>query len=435
MHSKTYSVLHIASILFFSQYLHGQSMLWRISGNVLTEPSYLYGTIHIKDKRVFILSDSVYNAQATCKKTVLELDLNAETQFELSRLMRLRNGKSLKDFYSKDQLEQIDEVLNSKAGMSVDMFMKLHPVALLTVMADSYFPTDMPYSLDEFFHKEAVRLGKDVVGLETIEEQYSAIQSISPSDIFTYLTDTTTNEQIAEPMISAYLQADFTALRDLMVQDSLMLTYSEELLIKRNTIMADRIDSLVQESTCFIGIGAGHLKAENGVVDLLIDKGYSVDPVFSSFAQKPVIDSTIEWTYINNELYKCLFPKAYNEMSMAGLMPEAQNQANALIASITSSNTELFLLDLSANADGISEDQIYATIDETASAFKGTIIERITIEEEKFTAVNAVVMLGKEGELRQRHIFWDNKYVLLQSISTGLDSTLTETYFNSFEIK
>lgn len=435
MHSKTFSVFHIASILFFSQCLHGQSMLWRISGNTLTKPSYLYGTIHIKDKRVFILSDSVYTAQASCEKTVLELDLNPETQYELSRLMRLRNGKTLQDFYTQDELKHIDEILSDKAGLSIDMFMKLHPVALLTVMADSYFPTDMPYSLDEFFHKEAVRLGKKVVGLETIEEQYSAIQSIAPSDIFTYLTDTATNEQLAEPMISAYLQADFSALSQLMVQDSLMLAYSEALLIKRNTIMAKRIDSLLQESTCFIGIGAGHLKAENGVVDLLLEKGYAVEPVFSSFAKSPTTDSTIKWTSIENELYTCEFPEDHNEMSMAHMMPDAHSHTRALVASISSKNIELFLLDLSANEQAISEEQIYTTIEETASVFKGTITEKETVDHSRYKSIYATIALGKAGTIRQRHIFWDNNYVLLQSISIDKGNIATERFFNSFEIK
>ncbi|HET9744658.1 MAG TPA: hypothetical protein VFP97_03030 [Chitinophagaceae bacterium] len=32
------------------------TLLWRITGKELTRPSYLYGTIHLMDKKVFFLS-------------------------------------------------------------------------------------------------------------------------------------------------------------------------------------------------------------------------------------------------------------------------------------------------------------------------------------------------------------------------------------------
>src|SRR5881275_887726 len=36
------------------------SLLWEITGNGLTKPSYLFGTMHVSNKMVFHLSDSFY---------------------------------------------------------------------------------------------------------------------------------------------------------------------------------------------------------------------------------------------------------------------------------------------------------------------------------------------------------------------------------------
>ena len=38
------------------------TLLWRISGKGLNAPSYLYGTIHLTDKKIFHLGDSLYAA-------------------------------------------------------------------------------------------------------------------------------------------------------------------------------------------------------------------------------------------------------------------------------------------------------------------------------------------------------------------------------------
>ena len=37
------------------------TLLWKISGNGLTKPSYLFGTMHLQDKRIFNLGDSFYH--------------------------------------------------------------------------------------------------------------------------------------------------------------------------------------------------------------------------------------------------------------------------------------------------------------------------------------------------------------------------------------
>ena len=46
----------------YGQRTDPKSLLWRITGNGLKQPSSLFGTIHLTDKRLFRLGDSVYNA-------------------------------------------------------------------------------------------------------------------------------------------------------------------------------------------------------------------------------------------------------------------------------------------------------------------------------------------------------------------------------------
>ena len=54
-------IYHISSTV--AQYVNvDKQLLWEISGNGLKEKSYLFGTLHSNDKRIFDLSDSVYYA-------------------------------------------------------------------------------------------------------------------------------------------------------------------------------------------------------------------------------------------------------------------------------------------------------------------------------------------------------------------------------------
>ena len=50
-------------------------LLWEISGNGLKSKSYLYGSLHSNDKRLFRLSDSTYYALEKSSAIVLETDV------------------------------------------------------------------------------------------------------------------------------------------------------------------------------------------------------------------------------------------------------------------------------------------------------------------------------------------------------------------------
>ncbi len=49
-----------------------QGLLWEISGNGLTRPSYLFGTMHVSNKLAFHLADSFYNAIKNVDVVALE---------------------------------------------------------------------------------------------------------------------------------------------------------------------------------------------------------------------------------------------------------------------------------------------------------------------------------------------------------------------------
>ncbi|PZP49553.1 MAG: hypothetical protein DI598_07540 [Pseudopedobacter saltans] len=51
-----------------------KTLLWRISGNGLQKPSYLFGTIHLTDERLFNFQDSVYHAIEVSEGLAIEIN-------------------------------------------------------------------------------------------------------------------------------------------------------------------------------------------------------------------------------------------------------------------------------------------------------------------------------------------------------------------------
>ncbi len=67
------------------------SLLWEITGNGLTKPSYLFGTMHVSSKMVFHLSDSFYHAIKNVDAVALELNPDV-WQGQMARMDELKEN-------------------------------------------------------------------------------------------------------------------------------------------------------------------------------------------------------------------------------------------------------------------------------------------------------------------------------------------------------
>jgi uncharacterized protein YbaP (TraB family) len=50
------------------------TLLWRITGKAGAKPSYLFGTMHVKDRRVFQFSGSLYHSLQKAEGFAMEID-------------------------------------------------------------------------------------------------------------------------------------------------------------------------------------------------------------------------------------------------------------------------------------------------------------------------------------------------------------------------
>jgi len=56
-------------------------------------------------------------------------------------------------------------------------------------------------------------------------------------------------------------------------------TLKVKLVDKRNSNWIPKLKSLMQNKSCFVAVGAGHLGGENGLINLLKKQGYTVEPI------------------------------------------------------------------------------------------------------------------------------------------------------------
>lgn len=283
-----------------------RTFLWRISGNGLAHNSFLYGTMHMQDKRLFYFGDSLYHYLEQADGYAMEIDMQ---EFVDSMIQKVINQKiedgMRKAIMGKDKKKTIDSLVrnvklnNDKA--SKKQLEELRQEKLRKAMKNKEMPTIM----DAYLYSLARRQGKWLGGIEDVQDQLSLVDELG-NDISSQELLAPDKELIAslEEMVQIYLSQDLERLR-LYTTNEYSEDLQDQLLFKRNKKMAMRMDSLAHVRSVFFAVGAAHLPGDSGVISLLRRKGYSVDPVFSSSKVDPVAYASklsgVPWTKINGD--------------------------------------------------------------------------------------------------------------------------------------
>lgn len=260
---KILFLLLLSSVAFGQEVNLDHQLLWEISGNGSAEKSYLYGSFHTNDKRVFKWSDSTYTALRNAEAIVLETDI-----YEMFEGWDTRKDEV---HFSYDE-DGNPYTPDRTAGKTM------------------YGNEDgMPQFLDAYFMQYCYNSGKSFFGLETLDDQLSLLEGrmdYAPS--FNALEAMMVSQ---ERILKLYLDGDINGLDKLMRTGlAVYPDLYEDLIVGRNYIMADGIDTLVRQHRLFIAVGAGHLAGEEGIINLLRKKGYRVRRVQYTYSEQPTTD-------------------------------------------------------------------------------------------------------------------------------------------------
>ena len=266
-----------------------KTLLWRISGHGLAKPSYLYGTMHLNDKRLFKFGDSVYHAIEASEGLAIEVNPDEMAAYTINQLFdQLENRKKLQDILKEKDFNKYSAALEKKFNKPANEITTHDVVKEKNKWMSEYMEKgEMPTFVDAHLYNIARRQGKWLGGIEDITDQAGLLEDmVDKSDIDYLLAGESSHSSAArdegmERMIALYNNQDIESL-DVLINGQTSPGYRDRLLIKRNVKMARRIDSLTSLRTMFMAIGAAHLPGDSGVIYLLRKRGFTVDPVFSS---------------------------------------------------------------------------------------------------------------------------------------------------------
>jgi len=182
---KHYSLLPM--LIFTCSFLYAQNsnhqLLWKIEGKQLTQPSYLFGTMHVKDKRAFNFSDSVMTAIERCELFALEVEPHSAVIVMFDKMIDADTTNYLQELFNEDEYKKFKDIFEKRTGYKYDDLNSKNPMILQTMLTPDYSKSDdKQIVVDAYLYGIAKTMNKTMTGLEDVRRQVGMFASASKEE-------------------------------------------------------------------------------------------------------------------------------------------------------------------------------------------------------------------------------------------------------------
>jgi uncharacterized protein YbaP (TraB family) len=261
-----------------------KSLLWEISGNKLTRPSYVFGTIHLLCANDLKVSDAVKTAVANSQQVALELDMDSPTMAqEMQTMLMLPAGQTVQGCMTKEEYTAVSDYYTNELKMPFAQMGSMKPFILSTLLYPKMLGCP-PASYEMTLVEMAKARQMEVIGLETVAEQLGMFDKIPCEKQARMLSDLVVKRAEAQQefgtLLQLYQAQDLEGLLKASMQSKFgMEEYEDMLVTSRNKRWIPLMAQQAASKPTFFAVGAAHLGGSSGVLALLRQQGYQVKPV------------------------------------------------------------------------------------------------------------------------------------------------------------
>lgn len=260
------------------------SLLWKISGNGLAKPSYLFGTIHMICSEDLPFSVSIIEAMKETQAFYMEFNMDDTLAMtKVAGEMMMPAGYSFKSLLSAPDYQLLSKYFSDSIGVPLLTLDRMKPVVMMSMLMEKTVTCPSPVSCESMLLLLAREHGMSIHGLEKAEDQIAIFDSIPDKEeaesLVKTVKDLATSRLEYQQLLAAYYAADIDQLFELITREEDIARYKTLMLDNRNRNWIPVISAQIQHTPSFFACGAGHLGGQNGVINLLRKAGYQLEPV------------------------------------------------------------------------------------------------------------------------------------------------------------
>jgi len=268
-----------------------QTVCWKIQGNGLKKPSYLFGTLHTA-KQKLILQNPTLNVflHQVDAFTIERLDDTAYiNHFNPSEYLT----QPLRDLLSAKDYNFVSRVFYEDARLDINALPPYSPIFLMeqfmtspskrnaSIALDTTYPILSGGRMEAAFIIAAKSRHLPLFGLETYREQDSMNYKVTPAReqaicLLKFINDYSAGVTPVN-IKKCYMQEDLNCVCKTTLPH-FSEYYDSVMRVGRNFNFMKRLPAMIQKQSTFIAVGTKHLCGANGLVALLRKKGYILTP-------------------------------------------------------------------------------------------------------------------------------------------------------------
>jgi uncharacterized protein YbaP (TraB family) len=268
-----------------------KDFLWSVKTAKAT--IYLLGSLHFLKSDSYPLDKNIEAAYRDCKKVVFEADIDGAKdprfQSKLVSLGLYPAGKTLQQNISKETYGLLEKKATA-IGITMAQLNPLKPwlcasaISGLELMKMGFDPN---YGVDVYFFDKAKKDGKEMLFLETLEFQMKLFTELGSKEGDALLRQTLKDLEVIETMlpdiVGAWKTGDAARLGSIMTMSFQGLPdIYNRFVAQRNKAWVSTIERLIaQGGIAMVLVGAGHLVGPDNLLQLLKEKGYTIEQVGS----------------------------------------------------------------------------------------------------------------------------------------------------------
>ena len=261
------------------------TLLWRVSGNGIKDPSYLFGTFHLLCREDIHISEQLKKAIERSHTIYMEMDMDDPSMLLSSMLyMNMKDGKKLEDLYTPEEYQRLQNYFTDTLKMPVMLLQRAKPYFLVALLYPKMMECNDPVGVETELVKMAREDGKEIRGLETMQFQASVFDSIpyewQAKELLKNIDSFSVYKKEFDQMLFLYKNQQLDSMKNLISKSEFGMEKYEDLLLNdRNRNWVKQLEEIMKNESVFVAVGAGHLVGDFGLIHLLRDAGYKVEPL------------------------------------------------------------------------------------------------------------------------------------------------------------
>ena len=269
----------------FARQKNNNTLLWRVSGNGLQHPSFLFGTFHLMCKGDIYFSAQLKEAIKASDEIYMELDMDdPSTLLSGMFYMNMKDGKKLSDLYTPEEYKKLQTYFTDSLNMPMMLLQSTKPYFLVALLYPKMINCPTPAGVEEELLQIAKENKKEIKGLETMQFQASVFDSIpyewQAKELLKSIDSFSVYKKEFDEMMILYKNQQLDSMQNMLVKSDFGMEKYEDLLLNdRNKKWVKKLKEIMKNESVFVAVGAGHLTGEYGLLSLLKNEGFTVEPL------------------------------------------------------------------------------------------------------------------------------------------------------------